>query len=313
MAKVVVLGAGVSGLTSAIRLLEEGHSVEIWAKAITPNTTSDVAAALWWSFHAEPADRVMSWSTRSFRVFEQLSTDSATGVCMRTGVLALASNPPPERILTIPGTKVIVKSELPAHCSSAVRMRAPMIEMNRYMPWLLNRVKALGGQVREQAATSFIEVSPFAEVIVNATGLGAQELTGDTELYPVRGRVVRVEQVGVEEFFGNEAGVWPTHILPRQKDIVLGGTYEENVTELEVPPSMDDEIVERCIAIEPRLATARRISGISGLRPARSTIRLELDSSGDGPPVVHNYGHGGAGVTVSWGCAEEVASLVAQQ
>jgi len=45
----------------------------------------------------------------------------------------------------------------------------------------------------------------------------------------------------------------------------------------------------------------------SGLRPARPRIRVEREGR-----IVHNYGHGGAGYTLGWGCAEEVAALVAQ-
>ena len=48
------------------------------------------------------------------------------------------------------------------------------------------------------------------------------------------------------------------------------------------------------------------------LRPTRPQVRLEAEPPGTGPLVVHNYGHGGAGVTLSWGCAREAAGLAAQ-
>ena len=47
-----------------------------------------------------------------------------------------------------------------------------------------------------------------------------------------------------------------------------------------------------------------------GLRPGRPEVRLETDTVPDGRPVVHNYGHGGSGYILSWGCAHEVADLV---
>ena len=75
MARIVVLGAGVSGLSCAVRLLERGHEVEVWAQAFSPHATSDVAAALWWPFHAEPADKVTAWSMTSFHTFRELSRD----------------------------------------------------------------------------------------------------------------------------------------------------------------------------------------------------------------------------------------------
>ena len=56
----------------------------------------------------------------------------------------------------------------------------------------------------------------------------------------------------------------------------------------------------------PALAGATVLRHQVGLRPARPVVRLERE--GD---VVHCYGHGGAGVTLSWGCADEVVALVA--
>ncbi|WP_333605303.1 FAD-dependent oxidoreductase [Novosphingobium sp.] len=47
-----------------------------------------------------------------------------------------------------------------------------------------------------------------------------------------------------------------------------------------------------------------------GVRPWRAgTFRLELETTG-GKHLVHNYGHGGAGITMSWGCAVEVRDIV---
>ena len=71
-----------------------------------------------------------------------------------------------------------------------------------------------------------------------------------------------------------------------------------------------------CAAVDTRLATARIIEHRVGFRPARPQVRLEAEDAvaADGSSarlLVHNYGHGGAGVTLSWGCARAVASLVA--
>ncbi|MFM7282729.1 MAG: FAD-dependent oxidoreductase [Planctomycetia bacterium] len=65
-------------------------------------------------------------------------------------------------------------------------------------------------------------------------------------------------------------------------------------------------IIERCARLEPGLRDATVLGTSVGLRPARSAVRLEPESSPAGR-IVHNYGHGGAGVTLSWGCAQEVA------
>ncbi|MBR0814261.1 FAD-binding oxidoreductase [Bradyrhizobium diazoefficiens] len=52
----------------------------------------------------------------------------------------------------------------------------------------------------------------------------------------------------------------------------------------------------------------------AALRPYRkSTYRLEKQVLSGGKLVIHNYGHGGAGITMSWGCAQEVADIVTAQ
>jgi hypothetical protein len=69
---VLVLGCGVSGLSCGIRLLEAGHTVELWARELPPHTTSDVAAAVWYPYRAFPQDRVTRWARRTFDVLCEL-------------------------------------------------------------------------------------------------------------------------------------------------------------------------------------------------------------------------------------------------
>ena len=52
-----------------------------------------------------------------------------------------------------------------------------------------------------------------------------------------------------------------------------------------------------------------RIATRTGLRPVRTGGYLLEAATVGSKSVIHNYGHGGAGITMSWGCAEEVARL----
>ncbi len=100
---------------------------------------------------------------------------------------------------------------------------------------------------------------------------------------------------------------------PRSADVVLGGTFDEDEWDTTVDDEVSAAIVRRCVALVPELAGAPVLERLAGLRPARhGGARVEEDPVGlpvGGARLIHNYGHGGAGVTLSWGCADEVARL----
>lgn len=77
-----MIGAGVSGLTSAICLAEAGWPVRVWAAALPQQTTSAVAGAVWGPRPKEPVAKVRGWIEQSLHVFRDLAKDPATGVRM---------------------------------------------------------------------------------------------------------------------------------------------------------------------------------------------------------------------------------------
>jgi D-amino-acid oxidase len=99
------------------------------------------------------------------------------------------------------------------------------------------------------------------------------------------------------------------YIVPRliSGTCVIGGTDTDDWTQTATDAEAA-EIFERCAAADPSLEAGNR-KGRVGLRPTRRKVRLELEVIG-GRDVIHNYGHGGGGFTVSWGCAQEVLRLV---
>jgi D-amino-acid oxidase len=150
-------------------------------------------------------------------------------------------------------------------------------------------------------------------VVVNCAGLGARELVGDSSMKPIRGQILRVRNPGLERFVLDEAnpeGV--TYVIPRSEDCILGGTTEDGEWSTEPDPQTAAAILKRCTKLEPRLAEAGVLEHKVGLRPGRPEIRLEKEDVPHAPPRIHNYGHGGSGVTLSWGCAEETLHLVSQ-
>ena len=307
MSRVIVVGAGVVGLSCAVRLLEAGHRVDVVARDLPRETTSAVAAALWYPYRAFPFARVTAWSQRTYEVLAELSRQDPdghrTGVRLRPGTeVHRASAPDPWWIGAVPSLTRV--SPLPAPYVDGWSFVAPLLEMPIYLRWLRRRVEDLGGTVTRMALSRLPDA---AEVVVNASGLGARRLADDAAMSPVRGQVVYVEQVGLDRWWLDGGG--PTYVVPRNHDIVVGGSDDEGEWDRRPDEEVAADILARARLLVPELTGARVQGHRVGLRPARPEVRLEAEDVG-ATRVVHCYGHGGAGVTLSWGCAEEVAGLV---
>jgi GNAT superfamily N-acetyltransferase len=179
-----------------------------------------------------------------------------------------------------------------------------------YLAWLRDRLIDLGG--RFEIVDQDLEAIPTdrAPVVVNCAGMGARRLVDDPSLTPVRGQVVVVRNPGLDEGILVESGPdSPIYVLPRGTDCVLGGTADEGDERLDPDPETTEAILAKCAAIEPSLSGAEVIEVKVGLRPARPAVRVEAEQLPGGVLLIHDYGHGGAGFTLSWGCADEVVVL----
>ena len=305
----IVVGCGVSGLTTAVRLLEAGFKVRIVTRERTPNTTSDVAAAVWYPFRCGPPDRSLLWSRRTFRVLRDLAKDPATGVTMVPGIdlHETGDEGDPWWIEAVDSFRRAEPDELVPGYPSGHVFTAPVVAMPVYLKWLETRVEALKGTIETRGVSNLQALLLEASLVVNCTGLAARELVKDDALHPIRGQVVRVAAGHARRFVQAGGGQKPlTYIIPRPDCTVLGGTEDVGVWDLDVHAGTADAILARCRAVEPKLADAEVLSHAVGLRPCRSEVRLETVRSAGGV-IIHNYGHGGGGVTLSWGCADEVA------
>ena len=308
-ARILVLGAGVSGLSVAHELLGRGHAVTIRTRELPLDTTSAVAGALWYPFEAGPADKVAGWAARAYGRFLALAREGVPGLAMEALVdLRSPALEPPDWVRALEGFEPLVASEC-APFAQGWRVRVPVIETPPYLTWLLDTVRARGAELERRAVRSLEECEGF-DAVVNCTGLGARELCGDEACFPIRGQIARVPRGSVERaLIFQEADGSFGYVIPRSRDCVLGGTAERGVDSLEVVARTTEEILARCRAREPRLPL-RAESAAAGLRPGRHEIRLTRECLPDGRPLVHDYGHGGCGVTLSWACAEDVLELV---
>jgi D-amino-acid oxidase len=316
---VTVVGAGVVGLTCALRLTEAGHRVRVVARERLGGTTSSVAAAMWLPYRALPYDRVLDWGRLAYDEFVRLAADEpVAGVVVRSGVeLQRRDGPEPWWAGAVPG--LVRVDDVPDGFVFGWRFPAPVIDMTRYLPWLEAQLADRGVIPEPCELTDLTDVTDLAAasrgVVVNCSGLGARWLVPDPAVTPVRGQVVLVDQIGLDEWIADESEEDRplTYVVPRIDDVVVGGTAEDGAFGLDVDPDTASDILRRATELVPALAGARVLGHKVGLRPARPTVRLEAETvpGADAPlTVVHCYGHGGAGVTLSWGCAAEVVALV---
>jgi D-amino-acid oxidase len=307
--RVSVVGGGVIGLTCALELARAGHRVTVLTADPVEATTSAVAAALWFPYRAAPVDAVLRWGAASLRVFAALAEDAGTGVALRPGVI-VHRTPRPDLwwAPAVPDHRPATPDELPAGVPAGTHCTVPVIDMGRYLPWLRDSCLAAGVVVRLQRVGDLGEVP--GDVTVVAAGLGSGPLMGDDSGLAVQGQVVRLAAPGVVDWLLDEEhpdGL--TYVVPRGRDVVVGGTAVDGATGTEPDPAVERAVLERACALVLALRGAPVLSRAVGLRPGRPTVRLDRTTV-DGRPVIACYGHGGAGVTLSWGCAADVAALL---
>ena len=310
---ITVLGAGVSGITTAIVLAEKGYSVKIIAKDLPFQTTSAVAAAIWFPYEAHPAVKVAQWSKTSLLKYEKLATDKETGVSFIPFTAYLDTPEKPWWLDALPPDNILddsVKSPVNS-VHRGYTLNVPLIETPIYLKYLMNKFEASGGQIVQREVASFEELNREA-LVVNCTGLGAKSLCRDKKLFPIQGQVVKVAPLHdidgmATEYPLGEQGDEMAYIIPRRDGIVLGGSAKKHQTSVKADGLLTQRIISYCSEFEPEIARRTVLETKVGLRPGRNEIRLEKDEH---LPVIHNYGHGGAGYTVSWGCAEEVLKLI---
>ncbi|XP_071380634.1 D-aspartate oxidase isoform X2 [Centroberyx affinis] len=277
--KVVVVGAGVIGLSTAVCIAEALPfcSVTLLADQFSPDTTSDGAAGILFAaqFPDIPLERQRSWFKESFEhllAIAQSQHASEAGVLLSSGwqiFKEVPANKEPFWSEFVLGFRLMTARELkrfPDH-KFGQAFTTIKCECSSYLPWLEKRFRKAGGQVEQRKVNNLQELSKSYDIIVNCSGLGSKTLVGDLQ------------------------GDW-------RLDVDEGDT---------------ESILERCGRLEPSLSRAKVLSEWVGLRPSRRNPRVERELvllQGRRVPLVHNYGHGGWGVTLAWGTALDALGLV---
>ncbi|WP_212909010.1 FAD-dependent oxidoreductase [Streptomyces sp. TS71-3] len=316
--RVRVVGAGVVGLSVAHELATRGHAVTVVADRTAEASVSGVAGGLWFPHDSGASPALGAWLDTSLRRFEELSTDPGTGVDLRWGTV-VERRPDVDRSWTesVREHREATAGELPPGALAGVRASVPVVSMPLYLPWLRQRCTALGVRFTTRSVDSLDDLADLddlddgAELAVVAAGLRSGALLGDDSVYPVRGQILRLAaDPAITEWITDDdhPGGGLTYVIPRRDDVICGGTSDPGAWDTEPDPATEREILRRVGDLVPELAGRPVLSRAAGLRPARDAIRLE-HVPGHAIDVIACYGQGGAGVTLSWGCAGAVAEL----
>ncbi|XVV09375.1 FAD-dependent oxidoreductase [Actinoplanes sp. CA-131856] len=313
---VVIVGAGVIGLTTAARLAERrpGVRISIYADHLGHETSSYAAGAIFDPHMAEHPRRDL-WARMTHAELHRWHLNGEPWVRFLHGVEAsrthLAS--PPSWALDLPGYRECDPADLPAGFVTGWHYEAPLVDMPLYLDWLGRRSATAEVSVHRRHLETLEEAFDSAAIVVNCSGIGASSLVPDGSMQPMRGQLVKVSNPGIHEFFVEYPAApdmgESTYILPQGDSLLLGGNAEKGEPEPVPDPVVAAGILERCRGVFPQLASAGVLEHRVGIRPRRSEVRLEHDDLGD-RHIVHNYGHGGSGVSLAWGCADDVADIV---
>ena len=237
---VAVLGCGAVGLAMARLAQEAGFDVTIYAKALPPETTSNIAGGQWFpasvydpgkTLTPEFTEQFVAAARYGYRRY-QIMTDPRYGIrWMRNYYIA---NTPWQTPITggqfgliqdlLPEIRDLKVGEHPFGTKLVRQVDGLIVEPPIYLPSMLTDVRIAGGKIVVRELHSLDEVRALSETLVfNCTGLGAKALFNDEELTPIRGQLtflIPQPEVTYATLYEN------TYMFSRRDGVLLGGTHE---------------------------------------------------------------------------------------
>ena len=308
--QIAIIGAGISGLSTAYTLVNAGYTVTVFAKEFSPNLVSNKAAAFWFPYHVRNDVRAKDWCKFSYSFFEQLIANIATGISMVEIIKAVKPNVQDEdnwlNYMPENSYSIVPQNKLPNGYAKAYLAKVPLIETQLFLPWLMQELQLLQTNFIQQNIEDIQSIATKFDVVINCTALGAKQLCNDATLVAVRGQVLLYEPDLINQIFIDNQT--PSYMVPRKDAIIVGGTYEEGVDSNSVNENDLKIIQAKAEEILPAIQHKKIIGSWAGVRPFRQTVRLEKEDN-----IIHNYGHGGSGYTLSFGCANEVLHILQKE
>ncbi len=308
--KIGILGGGIIGLTTGVVLSEAGHDVHVMTREPIEAVTSYAAGATNYPFGCEESPRVLDWVDENVRVLAGLLDVPAAGV-FQTRWKKLSEQSSCDRpywLERMQDGRILGADEIPAPYRSGIGASLYVMAVDVYVAYMRARFADAGGVYEIAEVASPGAIAADYDALVNATGIYARDYVGDEALYPARGQSVIVRNPGVKghtALFDKKF-----YLYPRGDQVLIGGSFDVGEWDRTPDAALTAEILAWAGEFEPLLRNPEILDVRVGLRPMRETVRLEREDLPCGTPLIHNYGHGGAGYTLSWGCASEVLKMI---
>lgn len=328
MVRVAVVGAGIIGLASAVNIQNELPQAEVTiiADKFEKDTTSNGAGGYFRAHMGDIAKGVDpkvadQWVRDSWEFYYGLATSELAGETGQSIVSGhIVAHEPQNKYFTL------MKELAPEFCELSQEQLKKMnlsrykygyafttvITQPRFMTWLMEKFKNAGGKVKRSTISGLKELNSSFDIVVNCCGLRGAETVQDSSMYPIKGHLIYLQAPWQKRFFFTTDG---TYLLPHDDKLIVGGLKDKGNWSMSLDQDISKQILSRATALVPQLKGAKIIGEWIGLRPGReSGTRLEFElldcDLGRKLPVVHNYGHGGHGITLGWGCGRHAARLV---
>jgi len=326
--KVCVIGAGVIGVSSAFQIQQKFPQIQVdlIAEKFSPKNTSDVAAGYWRPPNVSQnlQGKYLQWALKTkenaLKVLKNDTEAQSKGLSLCHGyhVSEKYVEKPYWKDSSLNFQMLDAKhlKLFPDFIKSGFSYTTISTEGSKFIPYYMNLFKQKGGKIIQKFVSSIDELYNDYDVIINCTGVGARTVANDEEVFPIRGYVLRVKAPWIKEYIysldPNSLGQ-TMYIYPNQDWIVLGGFKQHNSYSTKFIAEEREAILEYTSKFYPSIKNAEVISEHVGFRPGRSEVRLEMvkfkDSDRKVKAVIHNYGHGGSGLTLYWGCSLDVLNL----
>ncbi|XP_027198963.1 D-aspartate oxidase-like [Dermatophagoides pteronyssinus] len=321
-AEICVIGAGVVGLSTALKILSTIPSVRVTivADKFLDNTLSFGAGGFFRPEINIGRDRqsIEQWASDSYEYYSFLaSNEPESGNSFISGyqLSTYSAESMQNELVTKLTNSVQVMSDderlklFPEKFKYGIKWTSIITDPRHYLPYMQRKIENLGGTFVERHIDSFDELSEY-DVIVNCTGLQAAKLANDFRLIPVRGQAFKVVAPWIKHFYFADGA----YVLPGRDYVTVGGIKEFGSSNMAISQLDSFSIWKRCTEMVPSLQKAEIAFEWVGLRPHRQPVRVEHEcyrlSDGTVRDIVHNYGHGAHGITLSWGTATEATDLI---